>query len=61
MEWDGVGHGDRKSSKDSQVGRLPRLACPGGQFGHCPAGIGGAGVMRASAGGGGMSYACSGF
>lgn len=32
VEWDGVGHGDRKSSKDSQVGRLPRLACPQGSL-----------------------------
>lgn len=61
MEWDGVGHGDRKSSKDSQVGRLPRLSCPGGQFGRDPVGMGGSSVTRASAGGGSISSDCWGF
>lgn len=59
MEWDGVGHGDRKSSKDSQVGRLPSLACPRGQLGPPFGGYEGADVMWVSAGGGSISPAFS--
>lgn len=57
VEWDGVGHGDRKGSKDPQVGWLPRLVCPRGLSGPRPGGPGGTSVTCSSADGGSLSSA----